>query len=59
MIKNLFLRFYRLRERLRYLIHKTITKNEVIRNLSTCVVAKFYGLEIVKNLKDDQIKQEC
>ena len=57
MSKNLFLRVYELRK-FRYLIHKAVTTNEVIRDLFERVVEKISGFEIIKTLMDEKIKRE-
>lgn len=50
MSKNLYLRVYDFRKRFRYGIHKTVTKIEVIRNLSAYVFSKnFQDLKLLKN----------
>ena len=58
MSRGLFLRAYELRKRFTYLIHITVKKNDVVRDLSSCAVEKFSGFEIVKKLKDKNIKRE-
>ena len=47
--KDLFLRVYERRDKFRYLIKEGVHgKNKVIRGLSSCVVKKFNGYEIMK-----------
>ena len=46
MSKNLFLLS---RKNFRYLIHKTVTKNEVIRDLSPRIAEKVSVLKLLKN----------
>ena len=48
MEKNLVLPVYELRRKFRYLIKKGPQKNEVHRELSTCIESRFNGIEIVK-----------
>ena len=48
MEKNLVLPVYELRRKFRYLIKKGPQKNEVHRDLYTCIESRFNGIEIVK-----------
>ena len=53
--KGLFLRVYERRDKFRYLIKKDVHgKNNVIRDLPSCVIEKFHGYEI----SQDQFKRE-
>ena len=55
--RNLFLRVYERRDKCRYLIKKGVHgKNKVISGLSSCVMQKFSGFEIMKN--DLQYKEK-
>ena len=54
MEKNLFLRVYERRKKSRYLIRKLPTgKNTVIRNLSSCVIQRYNGYQVVQIEEND------
>lgn len=47
---NYFLRFYDRRNKYRYRLRQKLkTKNEMIRELSACVIQTFNGYEILRN----------
>ena len=53
--KGLFIRVYETRDKFRYLIKKGVHgKNNVVRDLSSCVIKKVNGNEI----SQDQLKRE-
>ena len=57
--KDLFLRVYERRDKFRYLIKKGVHgKNKVIRGLSSCVVKKFNGYEIMKKSLQHKEKKD-
>ena len=59
MEKNLFIRVCEIRTKFRYLIHKLPTgKNQVVRNLSSCVIQKCNGYQVVKIEKKHDIKRK-
>ena len=54
MEKNLFLRVYEKRNKFSYLIKKPPTgKNSVIRDLSSCLIERYNGYQVVKIEKRD------
>ena len=56
--KGLFLRVYERRDKFRYPIKKGVTgKNNVTQNLSSCVIQKFNGHEILKHQLKRQERQ--
>lgn len=55
--KKLFLRVFELRKN-RYMIHKDLQKNAVIRDFSFCVTEKFSDFDIIKISQEDKIRQE-
>ena len=58
MKKNLFLQVYEIRNKFRYLIHKTTTgKSQVIRNLLSCIIQKYKSYQVVKIEEQYNIKQ--
>ena len=50
--KNLFLRVYEMRKKIKFLIRKCHTKNEVKRELSACIEERYNGFDIVRNLME-------
>ena len=38
------------------MIHKSINKNGIIRDLSVCVVEKFFGFNIIKIFNENRLK---
>ena len=56
--KNLFLRILEKRIKFRYLIKKAPTKNEVKRELSSCVEGRFNRFQVVKNLFGKEEKRK-
>ena len=49
MEENLFLRVYKKRTKFRYLIRKPLTgRNSVIRDLSSCVIQRYNGYQVLK-----------
>ena len=54
----LILRFYELKKKFRYLIHKNSQKNTVRRDLSSCIMKKFSGHQIVGSLRETTLKLE-
>ena len=58
MKKHFFLRVYELRKKFRYLTKKKSKKNEIVRQLSSCVIVKSSGFEIVKKTSHEKLKNE-
>ena len=57
--KNLFLRAYELRKKIRYLIKKLPKgKNSVKRNLSVCAEERFSGFHIIRQLRQYEQKKD-
>ena len=53
--KGFFLRVYEERDKFRYIIEKGVKgKNKIVRDLSSCVIQKFNGCDILKS----EIKKE-
>lgn len=55
-LKKKKLRVYELKNKVRYIVKKGPQKNNVQRDLSTCVENLFNGFEIVKSLKEEEIR---
>ena len=56
--KNLFLRVFEQRKKLKYMIKKSPTKNEVKRELSSCVEERFNGFQVVWHLFGKEEKRK-
>ena len=56
--KNLFLRVFEKRKKFKYMIKKSPTKNEVKRELSSCVEERFHGFHVVRHLFGKEEKRK-
>ena len=56
--KNLFLRVFEKRKQFRYVIKKLRTKNEVKRELSSCIKERFNGFQVVRHLFGKEEKRK-
>lgn len=56
LLKKKKLRVYELKNKVRYIVKKGPQKNNVQRDLSTCVENWFNGFEIVKSLREEEIR---
>ena len=57
MKKHFFLRIHELFRKFRYLKKKEVKKNEIIRQLLSCVIEKFSGFQIDKKTCNIKLKK--
>ena len=58
MKNNFFLRVFELKDKFRYLIKQDSKKQNVIRDLSSCIIEKFNGFNIVRLELDKELRRE-
>ena len=54
---NLFLRIFELKNKFRYITQTNTNKKNIIREISTCIIEKFNGFNIVRIDFDQKIRQ--
>ena len=54
---NLFLRIFELKNKFRYITQTNTDKKNIIREISTCIIEKFNGFNIVRIDFDQKIRQ--